>query len=112
MNSKCTSTKSKKQRKDDKRMIKVNEKYCIGMNGDSYTIFLKMYSENRREDYYRPLCYPRTLSQAVSKIMRFSFEEKIEERDMSLKEALQVLKEINEEYQSILDEIREMEILE
>ena len=92
-------------------MIKVNEKYYISMNGDSYTVYEEVYSKKSQEYYYNSVCFPRTLSQAVSKIMRFSFEEKIEEREMDLKEALQVLKELNKEYQCILDEIREMEVL-
>lgn len=93
-------------------MIKVNEKYYISMNEDSYTIYQKACNESKQEHYYNSVCYPRTLAQAVSKIMRFSFEERIEEREMGLKEAIRVLKELNEEYQSILDEIREMEVLE
>ena len=71
--------------------------------------YLRKQIKQKDNTYYlSPVTYPYSLEKAIEKIMRYEYAEATNERDMSLTEALEVLKELNKEYQAIFDEIREM----
>lgn len=89
-------------------MIKVTEKYYIEVGKDCCTIYENKLNKKDNTYYLCPITHPASLEKAIEKIMRYQYSEATNERDMSLTEALEVLKELNKEYQAILDEIREM----
>ena len=93
-------------------MIKVTENYYVQVDYGCFTIYEKYYNKRKEKEDYKAIYYPASLEKAIEKIMRYQYTEATNERDMSLMEALEVLKELNKEYQAILDEIREMEELE
>ena len=89
-------------------MIKVTEKYYVEVGKDCCTIYENKLNKKDNTYYLCPITYPASLEKSIEKIMRYQYSEVTNERDMSLTEALEVLKELNKEYQAILDEIREM----
>lgn len=90
-------------------MIKVTDKYFIKQEDNCCVIYeYNGFNEEKQKDVYSAVCYPTDLASAIGKIMMYSFSEATNKREMSLKEALSTLKELKKEYQSILDEVREL----
>ena len=89
-------------------MIKITSKYFVEVGKDCCTIYENKLNKKDNTYYLSPVTYPYSFEKAIEKIMRYEASEAIGEREMSLTEALIMLKELKKEYQAILDEIREM----
>lgn len=89
-------------------MVEVTEKYYIGVEEDCCTVYERLWSDKRQEHYYNSVCFPRDLWGAINAIKRHIYADKLSGCDMSIGEALALLKQLNDEFIAKLDEIKRL----
>ena len=83
-------------------MIQINNKYFIKAEDDQFTVCEKYINKND-EVCYKALTYHPSFTSALEKIMRLEQVKKLNEKDITLFEALEILKNINEDYRKMLN---------
>lgn len=87
-------------------MIKVTNDYLIDVKDRQYTVLKKAVAKESGKEYLNPICYPSTLDKAVERIMQLVQAEALGERDMALNEALEVCKQIKNEFADLLEQVK------
>lgn len=82
-------------------MIQINNKYFIKAEEDQFTVCEKYLNKNE-EVCYKALTYHPSFTSALEKIMRLEQVKKLNEKDVTLFEALEILKNINEDFRKTL----------
>lgn len=82
-------------------MIQINYKYYIKAEDDQFTVCEKYINKNE-EVCYKALTYHPSFTNALEKVMRLEQVNKLNEKDVTLFEALEILKNINENYREML----------
>lgn len=82
-------------------MIQINNKYFIKAEEDQFTVCEK-YINKKEEVCYKALTYHPSFASALEKVMRLEQVKKLNEKDITLFEALEILKGINEDYREML----------
>nr|DAG69155.1 MAG TPA: protein of unknown function DUF5405 [Caudoviricetes sp.] len=82
-------------------MIQINNKYFIKAEEDQFTLCEKYINKNE-EVCYKALTYHPSFTSALEKVMRLEQVKKLNEKDVTLFEALEILKNINEDFRKTL----------
>ena len=82
-------------------MIQINNKYFIKVEEDQFTVCEKYINKND-EVCYKALTYHPSFTSALEKIMRLEQVKKLNEKDMTLFEALEIFKNTNEDFRKTL----------
>lgn len=82
-------------------MIQINNKYFIKAEEDQFTVCEKYINKND-EVCYKALTYHPSFTSALEKIMRLEQVKKLNEKDVTLFEALEILKNTNEDFRKML----------
>ena len=82
-------------------MIQINNKYFIKAEDDQFTVCEKYLNKNE-EVCYKALTYHPSFTSALEKIMRLEQVKKLNEKDVTLFEALEILKNTNEDFRKTL----------
>ena len=82
-------------------MIQINNKYFIKAEEDQFTVCEKYINKNE-EVCYKALTYHPSFTGALEKIMRLEQVKKLNEKDVTLFEAVEILKNINEDFRKTL----------
>lgn len=82
-------------------MIQINNKYFIKAEEDQFTVCEKYINKND-EVCYKALTYHPSFTSALEKIMRLEQVKKLNEKDVMLFEALEILKNTNEDFKKTL----------
>ena len=82
-------------------MIQINNKYFIKAEEDQFTVCEKYLNKNE-EVCYKALTYHPSFASALEKVMRLEQVKKLNEKDVTLFEALEILKNINEDFRKTL----------
>lgn len=82
-------------------MIQINNKYFIKAEEDQFTVCEKYLNKND-EVCYKALTYHPSFTSALEKVMRLEQVKKLNEKDVRLFEALEILKNINEDFRKTL----------
>lgn len=83
-------------------MIKVTENYFVKVEENYFTVMHKQKSKNTNKDYFVPDAYYGTLTEAIEKIMRLEQFSVLKEKDLSLHEAIAILKESQDRFKGEL----------
>ncbi|MCM1556781.1 MAG: hypothetical protein NC087_04550 [Anaeroplasma bactoclasticum] len=79
--------------------------FSIKPNGDfGGYVLMKTIISKKGDKYQTSLLYPSTLESAIKSIISFEFNEKIDSKDYTLKEALDELRKITNEVKNALQE--------
>ena len=82
-------------------MIQINNKYFIKAEEDQFTVCEKYLNKNE-EVCYKALTYHPSFTSALEKVMRLEQVKKLNEKDVTLFEALEILKNTNEDFRKTL----------
>ena len=82
-------------------MIQINNKYFIKVEEDQFTVCEKYINKND-EVCYKALTYHPSFTSALEKIMRLEQVKKLNEKDITLFEALEIFKNTNEDFRKTL----------
>lgn len=82
-------------------MIQINSKYFIKAEEDQFTVCEKYLNKNE-EVCYKALTYHPSFTSALEKVMRLEQVKKLNEKDVTLFEALEILKNTNEDFRKTL----------
>lgn len=82
-------------------MIQINNKYFIKAEEDQFTV-CEQYLNKNEEVCYKALTYHPSFTSALEKVMRLEQVKKLNEKDVTLFEALEILKNINEDFRKTL----------
>ena len=91
-------------------MIKIDDEFYIDSDSYQYVLLQKKFSKKRNEEYLDSIAYISTLERCIEKVMQIK-QRRLCEKDMSLAEALNKFKEINNEMKMILSQIKEIETI-
>lgn len=78
-------------------MIQINDKYYIKAEENQFTVCEKYLNKNE-EVCYRALTYHPSFTSVLEKVMRLEQVKKLNEKDVTLFEALEILKNTNEDF--------------
>ena len=85
-------------------MIKINDNIYIKSDKNCY-IVCKYFGKNKKnEDVYDAMTYHRTLKEALSMLIRLKQYQLVAENDLTLQEAIEKFRQIEEETEKILKE--------
>lgn len=86
-------------------MIEVTNKYCISQNGvGDFTVWEKKFNNTKNEYYYSPIKYPNTLARGLEIIAELEQCDLLNEHDMTIGEALEIIKGNAEQIKVALNE--------
>lgn len=82
-------------------MIQVNNKYYIKADDDQFTVCEKYINKNE-EVCYKSLTYHPSFTSALENVMRLEQAKKLNEKDVTLFEAIEILKKENDDFKNML----------
>jgi hypothetical protein len=91
-------------------MIKIDDEFYIDSDSYQYVLLQKKFSEKRNEYTFEPIKYTTSIERCVEIVMQIK-QRRLCKEDMSLAEALNKFKEINNEMKIILSQIKEIETI-
>ena len=84
-------------------MIQITNKYYVKVDESTYIAVMKKVNHENGKVTYTPLHYLSSFSKAVEQIMRLEQADKLNERDMTLFEAIEELKKINDDFKNMME---------
>ncbi len=88
-------------------MINVDGKYYISADKYCYTLNRKQYNQAQKADIFVKMTYHRTLKECIDKIIVLRYKEFINSEEVTLKESLDELIKIKNQYHDTLEGIEE-----
>jgi hypothetical protein len=88
-------------------MINVDGKYYISADKYCYTLNRKQYNQAQKADIFVKMTYHRTLKECIDKIIVLRYKEFINSKEVTLKESLDELIKIKNQYHDTLEGIEE-----
>ena len=85
-------------------MIKINDNIYIKSDKNCYIVCKYLGKNKKNEDVYDAMTYHRTLKEALSMLIRQRQYKLIAENDLTLQEAIEKFKQIEEETEKMLKE--------
>ena len=85
-------------------MIKINDNIYIKSDKNCYIVCKYLGKNKKNEDVYDAMTYHRTLKEALSMLIRLKQYQLVAENDLTLQEAIEKFKQIEEETEKMLKE--------
>lgn len=85
-------------------MIKINDNIYIKSDKNCYIVCKYLGKNKKNEDVYDAMTYHRTLKEALSMLIRLKQYQSVAENDLTLQEAIEKFKQIEEETEKMLKE--------
>lgn len=85
-------------------MIKINDNIYIKSDKNCYIVCKYLGKNKKNEDVYDAMTYHRTLKEALSMLIRLKQYQLVAENDLTLQEAIEKFKQIEEETEKTLKE--------
>lgn len=83
-------------------MIQITDKYYIKPEESSFTVCEKQINR-KGETIYKSISYLPSFTKAIETVMKYEQSAKLSEKDITLFEALEILKGINEDFKKTLE---------
>ena len=85
-------------------MIKINDSIYIKSDKNCYIVCKYLGKNKKNEDVYDAMAYHRTLKEALSMLIRLKQYQSVAENDLTLQEAIEKFRQIEEETEKMLKE--------
>ena len=85
-------------------MIKINDNIYIKSDKNCYIVCKYLGKNKKNEDVYDAMTYHRTLKEALSMLIRLKQYQSVAENDLTLQEAIEKFRQIEEETEKMLKE--------
>ena len=85
-------------------MIKINDNIYIKSDKNCYIVCKYLGKNKKNEDVYNAMTYHRTLKEALSMLIRLKQYQSVAENDLTLQEAIEKFRQIEEEIEKMLKE--------
>ena len=85
-------------------MIKINDNIYIKSDKNCYIVCKYLGKNKKNEDVYDAMTYHRTLKEALSMLIRLKQYQLVAENDLTLQEAIEKFRQIEEETEKMLKE--------
>lgn len=85
-------------------MIKINDNIYIKSDKNCYIVCKYLGKNKKNEDVYDAMTYHRTLKEALSMLIRLKQYQSVAENDLTLQEAIEKFKQIEEETEKMFKE--------
>lgn len=84
-------------------MIRLNNNLVVNVDTNNYTLQEDTHTVNKDNNpIYKPISYHDNLEKAITQAVRYSVRKELQGNEKSLTEAIETIKQVNEEFNKIL----------
>lgn len=84
-------------------MVEINERFNIKCEEGTYTVVEKVFNKNQNKIDFRNMSYHFSFVEALEKILRVEQSNALNKKDLTLLEALGIMKQIQDDLKKTLD---------